>query len=231
MDLSELKVECLKQLEGMSKKRLRSIFAGEVLEDSSETDEENERKILPETNNENKYSKSKRNIENDFHGKTLIKQEKGSSFTKDKDVGKTIKQEKSRKKIDEKCVLGNMGDAIQFKSSNHSTERFRVSNVRSTLKSSSSDEDLETVIASRNKEKKRKSNVKEETKKKEKEQRSKSNENTNDSCTYSDKNGEKGVKPVNSEPPNEEEMNRKRQIQIAKEQLHISEAKKREEEE
>jgi len=294
MDLSELKVECLKQLEGMSKKRLRSIFAGEVLEDSSETDEENERKILPVTNNENKYSKSKRNIENDFHGKTLIKQEKGSSFTKDKDVGKTIKQEKSRKKIDEKCVLGNVSDAIQFKSSNHSTERFRVSNVRSTLKSSSSDEDLETIIASRNKEKKRKSNVKEETKKKEKEpksknkkndlgnndrsineeitrsllstedksektlmellelemraraikallesktndeninERSKSNENANDSGTCNDQNGEKGVKPVNSEPPNEEEMKRKRQIQIAKEQLHISEAKKREEEE
>jgi len=224
----------------------------------------------------------------------LIKQEKGSSLTKDKDVGKTIKQEKSRKKIDEKCVLGNVSDAIQFKSSNHSTERFRVSNVRSTLKSSSSDEDLETVIASRNKEKKRKSNVKEETKKKEKEpksknkkkdlgnndrsineeitrsllstedksektlmellelemraraikallesktndeninERSKSNENTNDSGTCSDQNGEKGVKPVNSEPPNEEEMKRKRQIQIAKEQLHISEAKKREEEE
>merc|ERR1711997_1101648 len=51
--------------------------------------------------------------------------------------------------------------------------RFRVSNVSSTLKPSSSDEDLETVIASRNKERKRKSNLKENSKKKEKEPKSK----------------------------------------------------------
>merc|ERR1712226_583414 len=42
IDLTELKLLCLEQLEGMSKKRIRAILAGQEMEDSSATEDEDE---------------------------------------------------------------------------------------------------------------------------------------------------------------------------------------------
>ena len=41
IDVDELKELCLEQLEGMSKKRIRSVLSGQPMEDSSCTEDEN----------------------------------------------------------------------------------------------------------------------------------------------------------------------------------------------
>ena len=54
IDLTELKLLCLEQLEGMSKTRIRAILAGEEMEDSSATEDEEDVKPGSEKGSPNK---------------------------------------------------------------------------------------------------------------------------------------------------------------------------------
>ena len=56
IDLTELKLLCLEQLEGMSKTRIRAILAGEEMEDSSATEDEEDVKPESDHNSTNKDS-------------------------------------------------------------------------------------------------------------------------------------------------------------------------------
>ena len=64
IDLTELKLLCLEQLEGMSKTRIRAILAGEEMEDSSATEDDEDIKL--ETGNESANNGNKEDIAGNF---------------------------------------------------------------------------------------------------------------------------------------------------------------------
>ena len=166
IDLTSLKLLCLEQLEGMSKKRIRAILAGEEMDDSSATEDEDgengdktDDKQGTRTNREGDVDETE--LESENKPDMDVKNEKLSDS---EDVDKNLKAKQKEKRIKKHSanhVLGNLSGVVQFKSGGRSSEIIRVAGSHPTISSDSSEDDLETVIASGNVERKRKHELKE----------------------------------------------------------------------
>ena len=170
IDLTELKLLCLEQLEGMSKKRIRAILAGQEMEDSSATEDEDESekeadedKVEEDVDDRLKVEMKGEN-ENDDHERKEFLLSATNDTSPNIDIAKNDNENKKgklKKKHAAKHVLGNLTGVVQFKSGGRSDEILRGTKSNPAGSSDSSGEDLETVIASGNIERKRKHDLKE----------------------------------------------------------------------
>ena len=170
IDLTELKLLCLEQLEGMSKKRIRAILAGQEMEDSSATEDEDEsEKEVDEDKVEENVDdvlnvEMKGENENDEQERKEFLLSATNDTSPNKDIAKNNNENKKgklKKKHAAKHVLGNLTGVVQFKSGGRSDDTLRGTKGNAAGSSDSSGEDLETVIASGNMERKRKHDLKE----------------------------------------------------------------------